>query len=56
LSEALAETVTVPETVALLEGAVIETVGDVVSEAVEVVNVASLLVARFPGASFDFAR
>src|SRR5205809_2699086 len=56
LSVALAETVIVPETVAPAAGAVIETVGGVVSGGAAVVNVTSTDVARFPAASRDFTR
>src|SRR6059036_2605324 len=56
LSVALAETVTVPETVEPAAGAVMETVGGVVSGGATVVNVKSAETARFPAASRDFTR
>src|SRR5881296_138461 len=56
LSVALAETVIVPATVAPAAGAVIATVGGVVSGGAAVVNVTSADVARFPAASRDFTR
>src|SRR6059036_790110 len=56
LSEAEAETVIVPATVAPAAGAVIATVGGVVSGGAAVVNVTSADVARFPAASRDFTR
>src|SRR5881409_437623 len=56
LSVALAETVTVPATVALAAGAVIDTVGGVVSGGAAVVNVTSPETARLPTASRDFTR
>src|SRR5437867_1629182 len=56
LSVALAETVTVPATVAPAAGAVIDTVGGVVSGSGAVVNVTSADMARFPAASRDFTR
>ncbi|HTP44344.1 MAG TPA: hypothetical protein VMJ13_07245, partial [Candidatus Acidoferrum sp.] len=54
LSEAVTLTVTVPFTVALLAGDVIETVGGVVS-ALFTVTVTTALVAAFPAASFATA-
>src|SRR5207253_115124 len=52
LSEALADTVTVPETVDPLAGAVMDTVGGVVSAAVLLtVTLTALDVVRFPAAS-----
>src|SRR5207247_1930314 len=56
LSVALAETVTVPATVTPAAGAVMETVGGVVSGGAAVVNVKSAETARFPAASRDFTR
>src|SRR5437870_2928816 len=56
LSVALAETVTVPATVAPAAGAVIDTVGGVVSGGAAVVNVPSPETARLPTASRDFTR
>src|SRR5207245_3261116 len=56
LSVALADTVTVPAMVAPADGAVIETVGGVVSGGAAVVNVTSADVARLPAASRDFTR
>ena len=56
LSVALAETVTVPEMVAPATGAVIETVGGVVSGGARVVKVPSPETARLPIASLDFTR
>src|SRR5947199_4925930 len=56
LSVALAETETVPAMVAPADGAVIETVGGVVSGGAAVVNVTSADVARLPAASRDFTR
>jgi hypothetical protein len=48
---ALAETVTVPDTVAPLAGAVIDTVGAVVSGVLDVVIVTEALVVWFPAVS-----
>src|SRR5213594_2144150 len=56
LSVALAETVTVPATVEPAAGAVMDTVGGVVSGNAAVVNVKSAETARFPAASRDFTR
>src|SRR5438552_966256 len=56
LSVALAETVTVPVTVAPAAGAVMETAGEVVSGGAAVVKVKSTDVARLPAASRDFTR
>src|SRR5205809_3067097 len=56
LSVALAETVTVPATVEPAAGAVMDTVGGMVSGAARVVNVKSLETARLPTASRDFTR
>jgi hypothetical protein len=56
LSEAVAATGIVPETVAPETGEVTETVGGVVSEPLAVVKVKSPLVARFPEAFLDFTR
>src|SRR5207245_4055284 len=56
LSEAVAETVTVPETVEPAAGAVMETVGTVVSGGARVVTVTSPETARLPTASRAFTR
>src|SRR6266851_4055456 len=56
LSEAVAETVTMPKMVAPLAGAVRETVGGVVSGGARVVKVTSPETARLPTASRDFTR
>jgi chorismate mutase len=56
LSEEFAEIVTVPETVALFAGAVIDTVGGVVSVVLLTVTVTFALVALFPAASLAIAR
>ncbi len=56
LSAAFAVTETLADTVALAAGAVIETVGAVVSGAALVVKLWSVPVARLPAASRDFTR
>jgi len=56
LSDAAAAMLIVPETVAPETGEVIETVGGVVSGALAVVKVKSLLVERRPAEFFDLTR
>ena len=56
LSDAEAEIVTVPDTVAPDAGEVIVTVGGVVSGGLAVVKVKSPETARFPAESLDFTR
>ena len=56
LSEAVAVTLTVPDTVAPLAGAVIDTVGAVVSVVLLTVTVTLALVVELPAPSFAMAR
>ena len=56
MSEAFAEIVTVPDSVSPTVGAVMETVGGVVSATLFVENAASLLIVSIPAEFFERTR